>query len=410
MANFEISFHGASGTVTGSCFLLRYDGLNILIDCGLFQGGEDEELLNYSAFGFDPREVDYLVLTHGHLDHVGRLPLLVKEGFKGKIICTDATFDIARVVLVDAARIKSEDYKRMKKIAARKGGPLPPPPLYSVFDVMESFKYFVPIKGYRKGLKLKKGVELTFYNAGHILGSAFVEFKLGDSNIVFSGDLGNSGKLITPDPSLSPYCNFLVVESTYGDREHRSFEESIVEFKNAINETIKSGGNVIIPAFAIERAQEVIYLLKILIEKGEVPKVKVFLDSPMASEVINIMRKHRSYLRKELLDMMDNGYDPFDFPGLEITEDIEDSKSINSVSGTIIIAGSGMCNGGRILHHLKHNIWKEESSIVFVGFQAKGTLGREIVDGSEEVEILGSTYKVKARVYTINGFSSHIGQ
>ncbi|MGB9668616.1 MAG: MBL fold metallo-hydrolase RNA specificity domain-containing protein [Thermosulfidibacteraceae bacterium] len=409
MANFRISFHGASGGVTGSCFLIEYKNTRVLVDCGLFQGLKEDEIKNYEPFRFDSSTINYLILTHGHLDHCGRIPVLVKKGFRGRIICTDATYDIARVVLLDAGKLKCEDYKRQKKEAYRKGSPLPLPPPYCTIEVLDSFDYFSPTHGYGRIIKIGD-FDLVLHNAGHIIGSAFVELKTNDFNIVFSGDLGNKNKPLTPDPQPPPKSDFLVVESTYGDRDHKSFEETVSEFRKVIVETIKRKGNVVIPAFAVERAQEIIYILKNLMEKKEIPYTKVFLDSPMASEVINIMKRHSVYLREEIKNEIKTGKDPFDFSALEIIEDVEESKSINNMSGVIIIAGSGMCNGGRILHHLKHNIWKEESSIVFVGFQAVGTLGREIVDGKEEVDIMGNTYKVRASICTINGFSSHMSR
>lgn len=409
MAYGNLSFHGAAGGVTGSCFLLEYRDTRVLVDCGLFQGTTEDELKNYEPFRFDPRSIDYLILTHGHLDHCGRIPLLVKGGFRGRIICTDATSDIAKVVLLDAGKLKCEDYKREKKNSERLGKEPPLPPLYCTMEVLDSFSYFTPVKGYGKRLRLRD-VEVILHNAGHILGSSFVELKTDNFSIIFSGDLGNKNKPLTSDPDPPPYTDILVTESTYGNRDHRSYQESIEEFKEAVIETLRYGGNVVIPAFAVERAQEVIYILKKLMEGKEIPPTRVFLDSPMASEVMTIMRRHRVYLRREIQDEIERGIDPFEFPYLEIVEDVEESKAINHMRGVIIIAGSGMCNGGRILHHLKHNIWREESAIVFVGFQAVGTLGRDIVDGKKEVEIMGSLYKVRARIYTINGFSSHIGR
>lgn len=404
----ELSFYGGVDTVTGSCHLLEEGGLRILIDCGLFQGEGQWEEKNYEPFPFDPASIDYLILTHGHLDHCGRIPLLVKNGFRGSIICTSATYDIAKVVLLDSARIHEEDYEHWKKIWQRKGIK-PRPPLYTTLDALDALRYFQRLVEYNKPVRLNSAITITFRDAGHILGAAFVEIDIKkEKRIIFSGDLGNRDKPIIRDPSFPDSADVVIIESTYSDRNHRGFDESVEELRDVIVDVCRRGGNVLIPAFAIERAQDLLYVFKSLYDKGKLPPCRVFLDSPMGITVTEIMRRHPECFDEETRRIIENHDDPFRFPGLEFTREPEESKRINFVkSHAIIIAGSGMCTGGRIKHHLKHNIWRKESAIVFVGYQAEGTLGRKIVDGKKKVKIFGETYKVNASVHTIGGFSSH---
>jgi metallo-beta-lactamase family protein len=406
--SIQLSFHGGVDTVTGSCHLLKAGGLNILVDCGLFQGGRQIEEKNYGDFGFDPSSVDYLLLTHGHLDHCGRIPVLVKRGFRGKIICTDATFDIAKIILMDSARIHEEDYETWKKLKLRKGQ-IQKEPLYTTLEVLDALRYFSAFAEYRKPLKLNSKVKVTFRDSGHIFGSSFLEIDIRDiGTVVFSGDLGNKDKPIIRDPSYPDKADIIVVEGTYGNRNHKNIDDSVQELLGAIHETFKKGGNILIPSFAVERAQDLLYYLREFHERGELPKCRVFLDSPMAIRVTDIMRKHPEFYDKKASKIFRSNGDPFDFPGLEFTRTPEESRQINFLrSEAIIIAGSGMCTGGRIKHHLKHNIWRKESSLIFVGYQASGTLGRDIVDGKRKVRIFTDPYRVRARVYTIGGFSSH---
>jgi len=406
----SVSFFGATKTVTGSLFLLNIRGTKLLVDCGMFQGHDHER--NYEKFPFDPGEVSYLLLTHAHIDHCGRIPLLVKEGFKGEIICTKPTAQIAKIMLLDAAKVMKEHYKTLYKKAVRKGKELPPPPIYETYDVIKSFYFFKVLVYYDTPILLKNDIRVTFRNAGHILGSAFIEIEDLKTGIrlTFSGDLGNTDKPIIKPYELPEKGDFVFMETTYGNRNHKSFEESKEEFLQAILETFERGGNVLIPSFALERAQEILYILREFYEEGKLPRCHVFLDSPLAIKATQIFKDNPEFYDEETLEVFTHE-DPFDFPYLQLTEDVEESKAINNFrSNAIIIAGNGMVSGGRILHHLKNNLWREECSLIFVGFQAKGTIGRAIVNGAKKVHIFGEEIPVRAKVYTINGFSSHAGQ
>jgi metallo-beta-lactamase family protein len=403
-----LSFHGGVDTVTGSCHLLTADGLNILVDCGMFQGQPWFEDKNYDDFGFEPSSIDYLLLTHGHLDHCGRIPALVKKGFKGRILCTSATYDIARIILLDTAKIQEEDFEYWKRLKSRRGQ-TQREPLYTTADVLEALQYFHPAAGYGKLLSLNANITATLKDAGHIFGSAFIELDIKNfGRIVFSGDLGNRNKPIIKDPSFPDRSDVVVIETTYADRNHKGIEESVLELREAIAGTFHRGGNVLIPAFAVERAQDILYYLRKFRERGDIPPCTVYLDSPMAITVSGIMRENPGYYDQETAKLFMEHRDPLSFPGLKLTRTPDESKEINFVkSKAVIIAGSGMCTGGRIKHHLKNNIWREESSIVFLGYQADGTLGRKIIDGEKTVKIFDETYKVHAKIYTIGGFSAH---
>ena len=409
---YEQSF-GAAKVVTGSAHLLDTTKSKILIDCGMFQGVNEH--LNYEPLGFNPYELEALVLTHGHLDHVGRIPLLYKYGFKGKVFAHPATFDIAKVVLLDSAKLQEEDYETRYKKALRRGKEkFVRKPLYTRDEVKEIIKKMqkIPVE-YDKKTKITKDIKATFKDAGHILGSSFIELEFENlgikKHVVFSGDLGNKQSEVLPPPSHPTEADALFIESTYGDRNHKSFEESKLEFKKTILETLLSGGNVIIPTFAIERAQQILCLLKEMSVKKELPKeAKIFLDSPMAKKVTAVYKKWDKLLSKNCKKYKKH---PFEFPQLKLVKDVEESKKINDITrGAVIIAGSGMCNGGRILHHLKHRIWNPKNSILFVGYQAKGTLGRKIIDGAKFIKIFHEEIIVRAKIHTINGFSAHADQ
>ncbi|MCS7279686.1 MAG: MBL fold metallo-hydrolase [Thermodesulfobacteriaceae bacterium] len=405
-----IKFYGATQGVTGSSFRIKIRNTSFLIDSGMFQGEEYGK--NYTSF-YDLKEILYLILTHSHLDHCGRIPFLIREGFRGKIIATKPTFQISKIMLLDAAKVMREHYKTMYRKSVRKGLEPPHPPLYDEYDVLESFNYFKINLPYELPLILNKEIKITFKDAGHILGSAFIEIEdlKTKKKIVFSGDLGNKNKPIIRDFTFpNPLADFVIIETTYGDRNHKSFEESKKELLQAILETVNRGGNVLIPTFALERAQEILFVLREFFETGLLPKVQIFLDSPLAIKATKIFRDNPDFYDEETYQIFLKK-DPFEIPYLVFTEDVEESKAINHIkSGAIILAGNGTLTGGRILHHLKNNLWREECSLVLVGFQPKGTLGRKIVEGAQKITLFGEEIPVKAQIYTINGFSSHAGQ
>ena len=407
--------YGAAEVVTGSCHLFNIEGgPNILIDCGMFQGREEDR--NYGPFDFDPSEVDYLLVTHAHLDHVGRIPKLVKEGFTGVIYATKATRDLAEVILLDSAKIMKEDFLTNYKKAQRRGkeGDVTAP-LYDENDVEEALELTWYYPEYDQSFTLHEGVDVTYRNAGHILGSAFIEIMYQErgvqQTIVFSGDIGNDNDMVLPDLDKCTHANYLYVESTYGDRDHQSAEISTTEFKRVIIDTMKNWGNVLIPSFAVERTQELLCIPKEMYYRKELPKCKIFLDSPMATRATEVYRNHSDLLSQECQDIKERDGTIFDFEQLVYTLDVEASKAINDVdSRAIIIAGSGMCSGGRILHHFKNRLWNRKNSVIFVGYQAVGTLGRHIVDGARWIKIYHEDILIKANIYTINGFSAHADQ
>jgi metallo-beta-lactamase family protein len=360
-----------------------------------------------------PDTIDAVLLTHAHLDHCGLLPKLVREGFKGRIYCTAGTYDIAQIILLDAAHLQEQDaeYKRKRHEREGRKGPYPEVPLYTGDDARAAFPFFSTVK-YEETIPLGEGIEASFHDAGHVLGAGMIRLRVqgnGESRtIIFSGDVGRWGRPIIRDPATFEEADYILVESTYGDRLHEGTDDTERILAEVINSTRKRGGNIVIPSFAFERAQEVLYYLNKLLLEGRIPRLLVFLDSPMATSITEVFERHPDLLDKEMNELIRSRKSPFDFTGLKITRTVDESKVINNINGTsIIIAGSGMCTGGRIKHHLMRNISRPESTILFVGYQAQGTLGRQIVDGSKEVRILGQGYKVLARVVQMSGFSAH---
>lgn len=408
-----LSFHGATREVTGSCFLLEAGNKRILVDCGLFQGGAHLPEANEQAFGFDPAEIDFLLLTHAHLDHCGRVPLLVKRGFTGEIITTAATRELARIVLLDSAHLQHEEAERAAR-QRRRTGKNDGPPLYALTDVLRAFDYFGREAAFDRPLSLADGVDATFTSAGHILGAASIAVDFSTAaghrrRIVFSGDIGPRHAEFLRDPVPPPDADYIVMETTYGDRRHRSFSASVEELYGAVNETLQRGGNVIIPSFALERTQDVLYQLREGIEAGALPRhLNVFLDSPMAISATEVFGRHPECFKPDVAKRLKRGFDPFFLPNLHFVREAAGSMALNNFnSGAVIIAGSGMCNGGRVRHHLKHNLWRRQSSIVFVGFAARGTPGRRIIDGAKTLNLFGQPVKINAAIHTINGFSAH---
>ncbi len=410
-----VQSYGAAETVTGSCHLLQLQcGTNLLIDCGMFQGLVEER--NHAPFGFDPAEVDYLLVTHGHLDHVGRIPKLIKEGFRGTIITHRSTMDLAEIVLMDAAHLMEESYKTAYRKAQRIGREREVKrPLYNKEDVYALFSLPLQHASYDETLEIGKGIAVTFRNAGHILDSAIIEISFTEGGasktVVFSGDLGNDYDLVMPSPDPVKEADTLFIESTYGDRDHKDAQQSSVELQQVILDTLARGGNILIPSFAIERTQEILCLLKQMYTRGDLPVCQVFLDSPMAIRATEVYKKYHEELSTPCQHFLEREGTIFDFPYLHYALTVQDSRKINEIeSGCIIIAGAGMCNGGRILQHFKHRLWNEKNALVFVGYQVEGTLGREIIDGAKHIEIYREEIIVKASVHTINGFSAHADQ
>ena len=409
-----IQSFGAAEVVTGSCHLLQLEsGLKIMVDCGMFQGEHERE--NLKPFGFNPAEVDLLLITHAHLDHVGRIPKLVKEGFRGRIITHRSTFDLAEVVLLDAAHLMEEEYRTLYRKAQRRGEERHvTPPLYTVKDVEAVYDLPSTYIEYDEKVTLGKGVSAIFRDAGHILDSATIQIDFVEDGqpkrIVFSGDLGNHNDIVMKDPVPVKKADVLYIESTYGDRNHKGIEESVAEFKEVITNTLLSQGNVMIPSFAIERTQEILCILKQMYDAKELPHCKIFLDSPMAIRATNIYNKYHEELSKCCNDYLKRDGTIFDFPWVHYTLKPDDSRKINDENGCIIIAGSGMCTGGRIMHHFKNRIWNPKNAVIFVGYQAYGTPGRKIVEGAKWLDIYHEKIRINARIYTINGFSAHADQ
>ncbi|MFT4097847.1 MAG: MBL fold metallo-hydrolase [Rhodoblastus sp.] len=413
----KLSFHGADQDVTGSCHLIEAAGRRVLVDCGMFQGGASERALNKRDFGFDPKSIDTILLTHAHLDHCGRIPLLVKRGFRGEIVCTPPTRELARLVMLDSARLQEEDtHRSMRKAARWEPKDAEEEPLYDLEDAMAALDRFGRQVGYRETIEIAPGLRATWTNAGHILGSASVLVECDEGaakkRIAFSGDLGDPGRALLDDAEPPKEADAVVMETTYGDRDHRPLPASIEEFHEAIAQIRSRGGNAVIPTFALERAQELLYYLKLGLRQNKLPPdIQIFVDSPMAISATQIAQASPTYLRAEIAAMMERNDDPFTPPRLRFTKLSRDSMAINSIeSGAVILAGSGMATGGRVLHHLRRNLPRAECGVVLVGFASKGTLARQIIDGEKSVQIFGERIPVRASVHTINGFSAHAGR
>ncbi|MDO8703786.1 MAG: MBL fold metallo-hydrolase [Sulfuricaulis sp.] len=409
----EIQFLGAAREVTGSCFMLRWGDHRMLVDCGLIQGAPADEARNRQPFPFDPAAIDAVVLTHAHLDHSGRLPLLVKAGFRGPIYTHRATRDLCHIMLKDAASLNEKDAEHENRRRQRQGKRLVEP-LYSRKDAEKAMRQFQSLD-YDVERKLLPGAQLRLQDAGHILGSAIVELWLEENGqrrkLVVSGDLGHAGAPILRNPEVVREADLVVLESTYGDREHRSWDDTLTELGEVFRAARGSEGNILIPAFAIGRSQELIYFLKHHSREWGIDHWTIFLDSPMAIEATEVYARHWKLFDAETTRRRKKDGDTFAMPNLHFSRTAAQSMAINRVrAGAIVIAGSGMCDGGRIRHHFKHNLWREQCHVIFAGFQARGTLGRQLVDGAKTVKLWGETIRVAARIHTVGGLSAHAGQ
>jgi len=408
----KLQFLGATRQVTGSQYHLEADRTRVVVDCGMFQE-RTHQGRNWEPSPLRPKMINAMLLTHAHVDHCGLAPKLVHEGFRGPIITTAASADLIELVLRDSAKIQEEDtaYKRKRHRRERRKGKHPVRPLYTLKDVERTLPLLKPV-GYEENVPITEEVSAVFHDAGHILGSAMVELQVRNNGrprqIIFSGDVGQRGKPLVRDPATPADADFLVMESTYGDRDHEDRGHIESQLEAAINRTVNEGGNVVIPIFAIERSQELIYHLSRLWHADRIPKVPVFLDSPMAADATGIFRRHRECFDLQTWQMITEGDTPLRFPGLQMTRSVEDSKAINSHKGpAVIMSTSGMCTAGRIKFHLRQNITRPECTLLFVGYQAQGTLGRQILEGRQDVRIHGRQLRVKARVEQICGFSGH---
>lgn len=410
----NIKFCGAAEGVTGSCHLIESEGRKILLDCGQFQGGRKQEALNFEPFPFEPSEIDVLVLSHAHIDHSGRIPLLVKRGFNGDIYCTDATADLLEIMLRDSAYIHEKEAQWKTKKNERQGRP-PAEPLYTIADAEIALKHIKPIL-YDQLVKIMDGVEIVFNDAGHILGSSIVELWVTEagktSKIVFTGDLGVEDRPILRDPTKIKKADFVIMEATYGNRLHPKEEMRIDSLMEIVEKTFARGGTVVIPSFAVGRTQELIYEFNRIKDDPQYQKIfrgiRVYIDSPMATNATKVFKANAQVFDAEAKDYLLRGDQPLDFEGLYFTKSTQESMALNrDRNPKIIISASGMCEAGRIKHHLRHNLWDPRCSVVFVGYQAEGTLGRRLLEGADEVTLFGEAIKVAAEIHNLEGFSGH---
>ena len=408
----RITFLGAARNVTGSRFLVEADGSRVLVDCGLYQERDFADR-NWDPFPFPASQIDAVLLTHAHLDHCGLLPKLVREGFRGRIHCTAPTAEIAQVILLDSAHIQEEDaaYKLKRHRRERRQSPRPVEPLYTTGDAERVQSHFQPVP-YETKVNVAKGITATFHDAGHVFGSSMITVNVsrdGQSRtILFSGDVGRAHQPMLHDPTTFERADYVLIESTYGDRLHEPERDVPEALAEVIDQTDQAGGNLVIPCFALERSQNILYYLSDLLRRDRIRPMMVFLDSPMAIKITEIFDKYPELYDEEMRRRIASAMSPFKFPGLTMTRTVDESKAINRIKGTAaILAGSGMCTGGRIKHHLANNIERPECTILFVGYQARNTLGRTISSGAREVRIHGQLLAVRARIARISGFSAH---
>lgn len=411
----KIKFLGAAQTVTGSCYVIETGSIRFAIDCGMHQGSDQIEKRNWDVAPYDPAHIAFFIITHAHIDHSGLLPRMTQHGFSGPIYTTEPTGDLLKILLLDSAHIQEVEAAGKNKRMQRSGLRSDAIPLYTAKDAEAVIPFIKPLK-YDETFEPAGGIRVCFKDAGHILGAAIVELFVDEggqtTKLVFSGDIGRPHQLLMKDPSPVREADYLFMESTYGNRNHKGEEESLEELACAIQHSYRNKEKVIIPAFAVERTQEILYSLHLLYRDGRMPKdMPIYLDSPLAIKATDIFRRFSSYLDSETQNLLKNGEDPLGLPNLRLSTSTEDSIRINETrEASIVISASGMANAGRIKHHLRHNLWRPGASIVFVGFQAEGTPGRKIVDGASKVRIFNEEIAVAAKVFTINGFSAHAGQ
>lgn len=410
----KVTFLGAAGTVTGSNYLLECCGKKFMVDCGMFQGNREMEKRNKRTPSYAPKDIDFILVTHAHIDHTGLLPSMVAKGFKGTIYTSVPTKDLLEIMLLDSAHIQEMEAEWANRKSKRKGGQMVNP-LYTTADAEQTLT-FIDTVPYEKSFEPVPGVKVTYRDAGHILGSAFIRIEYEEdgktTSLLFSGDLGRPDQLIVNDPTIARTPDYLFLESTYGNRNHKDESNSLDELASAIEHAYAKGEKVVIPAFAVERSQQIIYSLYLLSKQGKLPAdMPVYLDSPMAIRATEVFKKHPDYADPDTQALIAKGESPFDMPNLRFTLSTEDSKAINNKrEAAVIISASGMCTAGRIKHHLRHNLWRSGAAVVFVGYQGVGTLGRKLVGGAEKVRLFGEDILVKAKIYTIGGFSGHAGQ
>jgi len=408
----RLQFLGAAGIVTGSCFLLDTAKARIMIECGMYQGRKEIREKNYESFKITPRDVDHVLLTHAHIDHSGLIPKLVKHGYRGKIYATKATVELCEVLLPDSAYIQEMEVER-KNRKFRRAGKSIIEPIYTVNEAYKCLSQFEPV-AYDEIIQLTPDIRMRYVDAGHILGSAMIEICVrengSDTKLVFSGDIGNINRPIVKDPSHIAEADYIIMESTYGARLHEQKGKEMESLHSIIMETYIKGGNLIIPAFAVERTQDLLYHLYLLMKTNRMPAMSVYIDSPLATAATEIFWKHREVFDQETARLLPENEDPLQIPGIKFTKSAEESKALNQADRSIIISASGMCEAGRIRHHLKYNLWRPESTVLFVGYQAEGSLGRQIVDGQKSVRIFGDEIAVKADIRFIESYSAHADQ